>query len=272
MKRLLIALLLAACASKPQPLFIDGPQGRLHVVDSQAGSGVPLFFIHGGGANLTQWDAQLRHFSKSRRVVAMDLRGMGRSDVPVNGRYGLDDMVEDIHTVANALNIDQFVLVGHSYGGGVVAAYAAAHPERVAAAVYADAAGRVDAKPEQWDRYLQALRMDKRETVQKAFAPMLETASPAVKEAVYGSVDRTSVEAFVGAVESLRDFDVERAVRAYQGPMLAIASTDNPSSFHVQFPDVPLRRIEGAGHWLMMEKPAEFNAILEDFLTTNLSR
>lgn len=267
MKRLLIALLLAGCASTPKPLLIEGSQGRLHVVDSRTGAGVPLFFIHGNGANLTQWDAQLRHFAKSRRVVAMDLRGMGRSDVPVNGDYALAAMVEDIHTVANTLNIDQFVLVGHSYGGAVVTAYAAAHPERVAGVVYADAAGRVNATPEQWDRYLQALRMDKRDTVRKAFEPMMLSASQQVKDAVYGSVDRTSVEAFVGAMSNLRDFDIARAVASYDGPRLAIVAMENPSSFHVQFPDVPVRRIEGVGHWLMMEKPDEFNAILAEFLS-----
>lgn len=268
MKRTLIALLIAAgCATAPQPMYIDGPQGRLHVVDSGPGkAGIPIFFIHGNGANLTQWNAQLRHFAPEHRVVAMDLRGMGKSDVPVDGGYTLDAMVDDLHTVANTLNLDRFVLVGHSFGGSVVTAYAAAHPERVAGVVYADAAGRVEAKPEQWERYLSALRMDKPKVVRSAFEPMLKTASADVKAAVLHSVDRTSTEAFVEAMENLRDFDVDRAVRAYRGPVLAIAAMDTPSSLHVQFPDVPVRRIEGVGHWLMMEKPEEFNAILEEFV------
>ena len=270
MKRTLIAVLVAAgCATAPQPLYVDGPQGRLHVVDSGPGAaGIPIFFIHGNGANLTQWDAQLRHFAAAHRVVAMDLRGMGRSDVPVDGVYTLDAMVEDLHTIANTLNLDRFVLVGHSFGGSVVMAYAAAHPERVAGVVYADAAGRVQAKPEQWERYLSALRMDKPKVVREAFEPMLKTASSEVKAAVLKSVDRTSTEVFVEAMENLRDFDVHRAVRAYPGPVLAIVAMDTPSSFHVQFPNVPLRRIEGVGHWLMMEKPEEFNALLREWLLT----
>lgn len=268
MKRLLIAAVLAAgCATAPQPLFVEGAQGRLHVYAGGEGTGTPIFFIHGGGGSLTQWGAQLGHFSRSRRVMAMDLRGMGRSWVPVDGVYTLEAMVSDVHTVANALNADRFVLVGHSYGGSVAAAYAAAHPERVAGVVYADAAGRVFATPEQWDRYLTALRMDKPEFVRNAYAPMLKTASEEVKAAVLGAVDRTSVEAYAGAIEGMREFDVERAVRAYDGPVLAIAAMETPSSFHVQFPDVPLRRMEGVGHWLMMERPAEFNAIVEEFLS-----
>ena len=263
---LLITLAAAGCASAPAPVPIAGPQGHLHVSDGGTGPGIPLVFVHGNGANLTQWDAQLRHFRKSRRAIAYDLRGMGSSHTPIDGSYSVADMSADLHAIVNALNLDRFVLVGHSYGGHVVAAYAAAHPERVAGVVYADAAGDIRPRPEAWEKYLTALRMDKRATVTAAFEPMLTTASPAVKTAVLGSVDRTSTEAFVTAMEGMREFSVADAIRRYPGPTLAIAAVNNPSSFHVQFPAVPTRRMEGVGHWLMMERPEEFNRIVDEFL------
>ena len=263
-----VALLAAACASAPAPVYVPGPQGQLHVSDGGRGDGVPLVFVHGNGANLTQWDAQLRHFRKSRRVLAYDLRGMGASQGPVDGSYSVADMADDLHVNVNALNVDRFVLVGHSYGGHVVAAYAAAHPERVAGVIYADAAGDIKPRPEAWEKYLNDLRMDKRATVTAAFEPMLATANPAVKEAVLSSVDRTSTEAFVTAMEGMPRFNVADAVRGYPGPTLAIAAVDNPSSFHVQFPSVATRRMEGVGHWLMMERPEEFNRIVDEFLAT----
>ncbi|HUP47388.1 MAG TPA: alpha/beta hydrolase [Thermoanaerobaculia bacterium] len=266
MKRLLLlSLLLAGCAAAPRPSFVPGSQGRIHVSDGGAGSALPIVFVHGNGANLTQWSGQLTHFRRSRRAVAFDLRGMGWSDVPADGDYSIAAMAGDLHTVVNALNLDRFILVGHSYGGPVVAAYAARHPERVAGAVYADAAGDIKATREQSDRYLDALRMDKPRTVRVSFAPMLATATDEVKAAVLWSADRTSTEAFGSAMEGLRDFDVARAVSAYRGPMLAIAALDHPSAFHVQFTSVPVRSMEGAGHWLMMERPAQFNYILQEF-------
>ena len=264
----LVTLLAAACASAPAPIYVPGAQGQLHVSDGGTGDGVPLVFVHGNGANLTQWAAQLQHFRKSRRAIAYDLRGMGASQGPIDGSYSIADMAEDLHVIVNALNVDRFVLVGHSYGGPVVAAYAAAHPERVAGVVYADAAGDIKPRPEAWEKYLNELRMDKRATVTAAFEPLLATASPAVKEAVLSSVDRTSTEAFVTAMEGMPRFNVADAVRRYQGPTLAIAAVDNPSSFHVQFPSVPTRRMDGVGHWLMMERPEEFNRIVEEFLAT----
>lgn len=267
MKRVLAALLIfAGCASQPRPAFVDGEQGRLFVSDGGSGSALPLVFVHGGGANLSQWAGQLAHFRKSRRAIAYDLRGMGRSEVPVNGDYSVAAMVEDLHRVVNALNVDRFALIGHSYGGAVAASYAAAHPERVAAVIYADAAGDIRASPQAWEQYLDALRIDKHGTVRKAFGPMLETANDEVRKAVYASVDRTSVEAFVGAVEGYRKISMAREVKAFKGPVLAIAAVDHENAFHVQFPHVTARRMSGVGHWLMMERPAEFNRIVEEFL------
>lgn len=266
LRNMLLLVLLAGCAAPPRPVLVPTPEGQLHVYDSRSGSGIPIVFIHGNGANLTQWHAQLAHFRKAHRVVAVDLRGMGKSEVPADGVYTIPAMAEDIHAVVNALNIDRFVLVGHSFGGAVVAAYAAAHPERVSGVVYADSAGDIKAASEQSARYLDALRMDKHKVVRAAYEPMLATASPQVKAAVLDSVDRTSTEAYSESMEAMRDFSVAKALARYRGSVLAIAATDTPHSLHAQFPAIPVRRMTGVGHWLMMEKPAEFNAILEEFL------
>ena len=55
---------------------------------------------------------------------------------------------------------------------------------------------------------------------------------------------------------------------AYHGPRIAIAAADieSPASLHVQFPEIPVKKIHGTGHWLMMDKPDEFNTLLDDFL------
>jgi len=57
---------------------------------------------------------------------------------------------------------------------------------------------------------------------------------------------------------------------AYHGPRLAIAAADieNPSSLHVQFPAVPVEKMHGTGHWLMMDQPEEFNRLLDEFLVS----
>ena len=271
MKRALLVavLLLAACASgRPPAVYLETEQGRIHVDDGGTGPGLPIVFIHGNGANLGQWRAQLDYFRKTRRAVALDLRGMGISDVPANGDYSIDAMADDIHDVANALRLEKFVIVGHSFGGTVVARYAAKHPDRVAGVVYADAAGDVNMKPEVADRIFTGLRMDKKETVRQWFEPILRHASEEVKAAVFASVDATSVEAFAGALEAMNGFPALKNVNAYRGPKLAIVAADNvnPGALHLQMPSLPSRTMGNVSHWLMMDRPAEFNRLLALFV------
>lgn len=257
----LVAVLLAACAHTAMP-------PGLHVDDGGRGDALPVLFVHGNGANLTQWSAQLEHLRSTRRAAAFDLRGMGQSAVPADGDYSLEAMARDVDAVANALGMRRFVLVGHSYGGAVVTMYAAKHPERVAGLVLADAAGNIKLPPEQQQRFLDALRKNKDAVVAAWFGPILKGSSERVRKAVLDSVHNTPIDAFAGALGGLPKVDLTPLVAAYKGPRLAIAAADieSPASFHVQFPEVPVQKMTGTGHWLMMDKPEELNAILDEFL------
>src|SRR5690348_5567949 len=103
----LASLFVIACAHV-NPQSIRGPQGRLHVDDGGRGDAVPVLFVHGNGANLEQWRAQLDHLRPSRRAVAFDLRGMGKSDLPANGDYSVAAMADDVQAVADALHLRRF--------------------------------------------------------------------------------------------------------------------------------------------------------------------
>ena len=269
-KLLLIAMLCAGCAHVTHDQFIEGPQGRLHVEDGGSGAGVPVMFVHGNGANLTQWRAQLDHVRRTRRAVAFDLRGMGKSDPARNGDYGVNGMADDVQAVADALGLKRFVIVGHSFGGSVVAAYAAKHPERLAGVVFADAAGNVKIAPEVAEKFVAAIRANKDKVVDQWFAPILKNAREGTKKAVLDSEHDTPVDVIVGALDSLRFFDAKQAIDAYHGPRLAIAAApiQSPASLNVQFPEIPVKMMDGVSHWLMMDKPDEFNALLDQFLAS----
>lgn len=255
-----VALLLAACASTPD--------GALHVDDGGRGAALPVVFVHGNGASSAQWRAQLDHLRPSRRAVAYDLRGMGQSAVSPLGDYSLDAMVSDLETVTSRRGLQRFVLVAHSYGGAIAATYAARHPERVAGLVFVDSAGSVNISEENAAKFEAAIRKNKDAVVAGWFAPILKPSSPDVQEAVLASVRNTNTDAFVGALGGVRSFDMRAALDAYRGPRLAIAAADieGPASFHMQFPDVPVRKISGAGHWLMLDRPEELNRVLDEFL------
>lgn len=267
MKNWLIAALVLGSCAHVNSSSVVGPQGRLHIDDGGRG-GLPVLFVHGNSGNLTQWRAQLDHLRGTRRAMAFDLRGMGQSEPARNGDYSVAAMVDDVQAVAEALRLERFVIVGHSYGGAVVAAYAARHPERVAGVVFADAAGNVKIPPDQAKAFLDKLRANPDAVVPQWFAAILKPSSDAVRNAVLASAHRTPGPVLAGALGGLLDIDMAKLLAAYHGPRLAIAAADieSPASLHAQFPDIPVNKIHGAGHWLMMDKPTEFNAILDEFL------
>jgi pimeloyl-ACP methyl ester carboxylesterase len=258
----LLALIASSCASTQSALYID---------DGGRGAALPVLFVHGNGASSGQWRAQLEHLRPSRRAIAYDLRGMGRSAIATSGDYSLGAMVSDLEALTKRLRLKRFVLVAHSYGGAVAATYAARHPERVAALVLVDSTGSVKMSEEAAARFEAAVRKNKDGVVERWFAPLLAPSSETVKAAVLQSVHDTNTDAFVGALGGLRDFDMRAALDAYHGPRLAIAASDieQPSSFHKQFPDVPVKLVRGAGHWLMLDQPDELNRLLDEFLAAH---
>ncbi|MEL6245983.1 MAG: alpha/beta hydrolase [Pseudomonadota bacterium] len=96
----------------------------------------PIVFHHGWPLSSDDWDAQMLFFlEEGYRVIAMDRRGHGRSDQTYSGN-NMDTYAADVFDVAEALDLQNAVHIGHSTGGGVVARYVAiSAPERVSKAV-----------------------------------------------------------------------------------------------------------------------------------------
>ena len=271
MRRLLLPLLLlTACATQTtnSVRFVERPEGRLHVQDGGSGRGVPVLLVHGNTGNMTQWNAQLDHLRQSRRVVAVDLRGMGLSDPVTTGDYSLDAFVSDVLAAADATRLPRFVLVGHSFGATVVARFAEKYPERLAGLVLVDGAGTVNIPDDQAQKVYAGVRADKDLFMQAWFSPILANSSDEVKKAVMDSVARTSADVIVGAFQAFIGYDMLKALDSYRGPKLAIAASaiEQPFSLHMQNRSFPTKKMAGTGHWLMMDKPEEFNRLLDEFL------
>ena len=249
---------------------VRGPHGVLRVDEAGAG-GLPILFVHGNGGNRSQWSEQLAHFSASRAVAALDLSGMGDSEIAAGTTIRVEGFAADVEAVADALGYRRYVLVGHSYGGAVVAACAGRRPSRIAAVVFADCAGDLHATPrEQLEPMERGLQADYRRFTDKWFEGILAGATPETRAAVLDSLHRTPEDVFLGATRALYAFRLDESLARFHGPMLSISSIlfANPVAIHRTRRDVPVRRIEGASHWLMMDRPREFDGLLEEFLKT----
>ena len=95
-----------------------------------SGAGTPLVLIHGVGLDLEIWEPLVPLLQKGRRLIRYDMQGHGQSAKPP-GPYRLDDFVDQLDRLADALELDRFDLAGFSMGGMVAEAFAARFPERV---------------------------------------------------------------------------------------------------------------------------------------------
>ena len=126
-------------------LHIDAKGIELHALDYR-GDGPALLVLPGITSPAVTWDFIARGLGDLARVVALDLRGRGLSDTPV-GDYTLEAYANDTVAVLDALGIDRPILVGHSLGARIAAAFAAAHTDRVGHAVLIDPPMSNEARP-----------------------------------------------------------------------------------------------------------------------------
>jgi len=248
--------------------WVATPTGRLRVSAGGAGTGVPVLFLHGIAMNRTNWNAQLEHLTRSRRAAAFDLPGCGDSDAPADGDYSIAARVRSIGAVADALGYERFVLVGHSYSGLLAGSYAAEHPERVAGVVLADGAFDPGTWPEgAVEGAVRGMRENWSRALDNASTPLLVNASEAVRSAVLAIANATAHETVIASYAGMAHFDARGTLARYPGPKLSIAAEalDGPGAVHHTLP-VPVRMMKGVSHWLMMDRPEEFNRLLDEFL------
>lgn len=119
------------------------------------GKGTPILCLHGITANCRSFDVLARALTPKHRLLAMDLRGRGRSDRPSSG-YSLQHHVRDILAVMDDLGLDRAVVMGHSLGAFISLAFGAEHAERVDRIVLVDGGGKLS--PEQIDEVFQAIK------------------------------------------------------------------------------------------------------------------
>ena len=244
---------------------IKGPEGRVHVDDGGSG-GLPLLFVHSYAGSTKHWSAQLTYFRPTRRAVALDLRGHGKSERPKSGDYAVTSMADDISAVADSLQLPRFVLIGHSMGGAAAIAYAGAHPDRLAALVLVGTPGQ--SVPADAAQVMTAMKADYDKVNEGYWTKLLAGAQPNVEKQVRGDLKRIPRDDSLAMIGAIFAYDPLPALRVYQGPKLIIDTPhgEGPSALHNQVPEVPRRVIPGTSHWPQMDKPEEFNRMLAEFL------
>ncbi|MGE5830715.1 MAG: alpha/beta fold hydrolase [Micromonosporaceae bacterium] len=132
---------------------------RLHVRSWPGSRTPPFLLVHGLSSNARLWDEVAGHLSATGHPsYAVDLRSHGESDAPEQG-YDTATAARDLAMLAGGLELAPAVVVGQSWGGNVVARFAATHPEAVAAVALVDG-GWIDLSTDfdSWEACAAALR------------------------------------------------------------------------------------------------------------------
>jgi pimeloyl-ACP methyl ester carboxylesterase len=237
--------------------------------ESRGSGGLPVLFAHSFAGDHSHWAEALSSLSSRRRAVAFDFRGHGQSP-GASGRYSYEELSKDIGTVADAQNLDTFVLVGHSMGAAIAIEYAAAHAARVKALVLVDPPPAPGAVPrEQIQQIYDSLDRDPYAVVEQFWNQQLFIDSRAeVKQRLLASLHKLSRAVAIDLTKEAFAVDSSQSLRRYPGLKHAIVTprSDAPLGLHNVVSGVSHAIIRGTGHWIHLDKPAEFNETLDGFL------
>jgi pimeloyl-ACP methyl ester carboxylesterase len=255
--------------------MIAGPAGALRVVDDGGGSATgdttdratPVLFAHSFAGSSVQWTPQLAHLGETRPTFAVDFRGHGRSEALSGSLFDIPSFAADLDAAADALQLERFVLVGHSLGGAAAIAYAAEHPERVAGLVLVATPGRLpDAQVSEIEK---ALDRDFDGTMSGIWRRLLTDATPATRRTVEGENDRLPKEIARQIIRATFEFDPVPLLEAYDGPRLTVSTVPQgpgPQELHEVVSGVDHETVARTSHWIQLDDPDAFDAILDRFL------
>lgn len=138
----LLTLSTQASAGTIRQYFVHEPvfHGRIRVLEAGQREAPAIILVHGLNASADVWRRFIPALAKKLHVVALDLPGFGQSEKG-NKLYSPDNYVAVIHYLADRLQLQHFILVGHSLGGNIALRYAQTYPGQVRRLVLIDAAG-----------------------------------------------------------------------------------------------------------------------------------
>lgn len=254
----------------------------------EAGTGTPIIFLHEFAADYTNWEPQMRYFSRGHRCITYSARGYTPSDVPDGEVYSFAHFYTDTLAVLDHLGIDRAHLVGLSMGAYSSLQIGLNDPKRALSMTLAGVGS--GSELEALDKWRQQCRANAEQfdTIGSAEVAKVTREAPSripflVKDPrghadFYAALARHDA---TGSARTMRGFQGGRpsiytmtdAIRGTATPALIICGDEDdpcvgPSLFlKKNLPAAGLAMFPKSGHVLNLEEPALFNATVERFIT-----
>ena len=267
-----ISLVIPVFACLAAPIFTASVDGaKIHWTSTGTGKAVVL--VHGWTCDQTSWDAQVPVLSQKYRVITLDLPGHGKSDPPKDGKFSMRLFARTVEAVRAEAMVNKIVLVGHSMGTPVIREYTRMYPQHVVALVPVDGLLGITQGRGGRGGAPNPAAMTGPEGMKARENMILGMFTPATPAAIQQHVlkmmlapsESTAAGAMTATFESA---DLNNAVMPV--PALGIYAGGTPmadrKSFKKVFPNSEYVQVAGTGHFVMMERPEEFNRLLMAFL------
>ncbi|MAM14009.1 MAG: alpha/beta hydrolase [Rhizobiaceae bacterium] len=248
-----------------------------------SGEGRNVMLLHGWTCDSNDWSWQMGALEARYRVVAVDLRGHGASEVMPSGSYTPDDYLADVEAlIGSEFEGKPFIVIGHSMGGQIAARLAAKRPELVDAVVSVDGAlGFSDALTGLFQDVTNNLASgDLGDVIPPLFDAFYDEATPEAFKIWHarrplGMAEQAVRESFgplfLGENQVGVGANSEAFCRSLTIPFYHMCRSPDQAEAMKTWFSHPKSKVElwtGAGHWISQDRPDDANKAIVDWLET----
>lgn len=239
-------------------------------------NGTPVVFSNSLGTDFRLWDQILPLLPKDLRIIRYDMRGHGLTSGS-EGAYFMGDLVGDAAALIDHLQIKNCIFVGLSIGGIIAQGLAAERPDLIRAMVLSNTAAKIG-NADMWQERIAAVKAGGVEvladaTMERWFSAQFPIDHPTTFNGWRNMLCRTPSAGYCGCSAAISETDLFDSTARLSLPTLGIAGSEDGSTP----PDLVRETVEliqgskfhvirKAGHLPCVEQPAEFAAVLTEFI------
>ncbi|MDH4556892.1 alpha/beta fold hydrolase [Pseudomonas sp. BN417] len=255
--------------------YFENDGCQLHYEDF--GHGMPVVLVHGLGSSTRDWEYQIPALAAHYRVVALDVRGHGRSDKP-RERYSIAAFADDVVALIEHLGLIDVHLVGISMGGMIGFQLGVDRPDLLRSLTIVNSGPEVI--PRAPREFLEIAkrwslsRLLSLETIAKGLGrllfPLPEQAD--LRRKIEERWPQNDKRAYLASLDAIIGWGVRERVARITCPTLVITADHDYTPVALkrvyvnEMPDARLVIIENSRHATPLDQPERFNTTLLDFL------